>query len=117
MHILSRIKPSQDPWQKVALLSLQQLTEDMSINEKRVRALEESVITLTDTLAQSNGVGQQDLVKATAALRDLHEEISVWSKQSLDRAEELVVAIRQLISSQESEPMMVSPVESARLAS
>jgi hypothetical protein len=117
MHKLNRIKPSQDPLAKVTLLSLQQLTEDMRINEKRVCALEKSIVTLRDALVGSTSGGQQDLINVTAALEDLHEDIRVWSKQSLDRAEELAVAVRQVVSGQELEPVISNPTETKRLAS
>ncbi len=117
MHILSRIKPSQDRWEKVALLSLQQLIEDMRINEKRVCARERSIVTLSDVLAGSSSEGKQDPINVTAALQELHEEIGTWSKQSLDRAEELAVAVRQLVFDQELEPAVPSSTETTRLAS
>ena len=117
MHILSRIKPSQDPWEKVVLLSLQQHAEDMRINEKRVCALEKSIVTLRDVLVGSSSEGQQDLINVTAALQDFHEEIRAWSKQSLDRAEELAVVVRQVVSDQELELVISSPTETKRLAS
>ncbi len=117
MHILSQIKPSQDPWRKVVLLSLQQFAEDMRINEKRVCALEKSIVVLKDVLVSSSSEGQRDLIKVNAALHDLHEEIRAWSKLSLERAEELAVAIRQVVSDQELEPDISSPTETKRLAS
>lgn len=117
MHIKGQIKHYEDPWKKVALLSLQQLTEDTSINAKRVRALEMSVMTLTDSLSRSSSVGQQDLRDVTATLDGLHEEIGAWSKRSLDRAEELVVAVRMLLYNQELEPDMLSRAETELLAS
>ena len=117
MHQLSRIKPSQDPLAKITLLSLQQLTEDMRINEKRVCALEKSIVTLRDVLVGSTSGGQQDLINVTAVLEDLHEDIRAWSKQSLDRAEELAVVVRQVVSGQELEPVISNPTETKRLAS
>ena len=117
MHILSRIELSQDPWEKVALLSLQQLTEDVCMNQKRVRALEKSVTTLTETLVRSNSLEEQDLAKVTEAFHDLSEEISVWSTRSLERAEELVRAVQHLLASQQFGPALSSPPETTRLAS
>ncbi len=101
MHMLSRIKPSQDPWEKVTLFSLQQFAEYMRINEKRVCELEKSIVILMDALVGSSNEEKQDQSNVTAALRDLHEEIRAWSKESLDRAEELAVAVRQVVSDQE----------------
>lgn len=115
MHILTRIRPSQDPWQKVACLSLQQLTEDVSMNQKRVRALEESVMALSDALGRSGFLGPQDTADATAALDHLREEVCAWSRQSLDRTEELVLAIQQLVSCQRADDDGLAPAE--RLAS
>ena len=117
MHILGRIKPTDDPWQKVALLSLQQLTEDMSINDKRIRALEMSVMVLSDLLGRSHRLEQQDLGKVTAMLQELHDEIGVWSKRSLDRTEDLVVAIKQLAAYQQFASVGAGPGENERLAS
>ena len=114
MHILSRIESSQDPWEKVALLSLQQLTEDMSINQKRIRALEKSVMALAEALARSETVKRRDVDPVGATLQALHEEIRSWSTQSLDREEDLVLAIQQLIFSQRRDSAPEAP---RRLAS
>jgi hypothetical protein len=117
MHILSRIRSPQDPWEKVTLFSLQQFAEDMRINEKRVCALEKSIVTLTDVLVGSGSEEQQGQSNVTTALQDLHEEIRAWSKQSLDRAEELAVAVRQVVADQGLEPVTSSPTETKQLAS
>ena len=117
MHMLNRIKPSQDPQEKVTLFSLQQFAEDMRINEKRVCALEKSIVTIMDVLIGSSSEEQRGRSDVTAALQDLHEEIKAWSKQSLDRAEELAVAVRQVVSDQELEPVTSSPTETKQLAS
>lgn len=116
MHILSRIKPSQDPREKVTLFSLQQFAEDMRINEKRVSALEKSIVKLMDVLAGFSSEKQQGQSDVTAALQDIHKEISAWSKQSLDRAEELAVAVRQVVSNQEQQPVVSSLTEAKQLA-
>lgn len=115
MHILSRIRPSRDPWEKVTLFCLQQFAEDMRINEKRVCALEKSIVALVDALAGSSSEERQGQSNVTATLQDLHKEIRAWSKQSLDRAEELAVAVRQVISNQEIEPAVSSLTETKQL--
>ena len=117
MHILNRIKPSRDPWEKVVLLSLQQLADDMRINEKRVCALEKGIVALSDALVGTSGDGQRDPVDVAAVLEDLHEEIRAWSNQSLDRAEGLAVVVRQVVSEQKLERAVPSPIEKKRLAS
>lgn len=117
MHIIRRIHTFQDPWKRVALLSLQQLTEDMSIHDKRVRALEKTVMALAETIAPSGSEEQPDLGNVTAALRDIHDEIRVWSKRSLDQTEDLVLAIKLLVSDQQLGDLIPSPEETERLAS
>lgn len=117
MHILGRIQVSQDPWEKVALLCLQQLMEDVSMNQKRIRALEMSVMALAEALGRTDFVAKQDLSEATATLQDLGDQISHWSHHSLDQSEQLVLAVRHLIATQSNAPAFQTHDEPTRLAS
>ena len=109
MHILNRINEPQDPWQRMVLLSLKQLAEDMRVNEKRVSAFEAALAELHKAFGSLAAQEHQDLLQATKALEDLHQDIRDWSKQSLARAEDLAVAVRVVASEQDQ-----GDVETAR---
>ena len=117
MHMISRVRPSEDTWERVALLCLQQLTEDAQMNHKRVRALEHCILDLTELLAESSGLDRRDLSDVTESFRTLTDETSAWSKHSLDQAEELALAVRHLLAQQQSERAIVPHEEETRLAS
>ena len=109
MHILNRINEPQDPWQRMVLLSLKQLAEDMQVNEKRVSAVETALAELHKAFRSLADREHEDLLQATKALEDLHQDIRDWSKDSLARAEELAVAVRVVASEQDHGGVEAAP--------
>ncbi len=109
MHILNRINEPQDPWQRMVLLSLKQLAEDMRVNEKRVSAVETALAELHKAFKSLAEQEHQDLLKATKALEDLHQDIRDWSKESLARAEDLAVAVRVVAAEQHNGAVEPAP--------